>query len=478
MKKILYSLIAVLAMVMSSCSNDDIEIIKTGGVTFNISTQGVYDDFEISEQFKSRFLSGSYNIGVYTFVYDEEGNLAASDSVYTQTFGTISQSFSDLRCGNYTAITLEMLVDADENYQSDNWVIVGKDKISTLEIVNKDFTSYWYSAVGTSTNNINVTNDNGTSLNIVPKGIGAIVETRMTNFDKSDYKCLNFFTKDQPVGRFLNPALTGEDRFHYESYNETNTWTERGYTWSSAGLKDVESPTIYLLEEGNVRCCFGAQKEDANGKLIGSFIAYPNANTILPVSDGKTYYGGFHYIGGSDDKCTASMFDSWDNYLTWYKSLTTVNTLVPDLYMNWGGSVNNAQSFMNGYSMTLGKTGQAILMSDGSYEIDYKGKGKESLISYSFKKQSTGLFEVDVRYSKSTVTKNEIMNYLTANYTYITNQDDIYMYMSTDRKTIVMFFSVADEWDLGFVDADYLNSASNAKLKNNPKELLKVYMKR
>ena len=60
----------------------------------------------------------------------------------------------------------------------------------------------------------------------------------------------------------------------------------------------------------------------------------------------------------------------------------------------------------------------------------------------------------------------------------ITNQDDIYMYMSTDRKTIVMFFSVADEWDLGFVDADYLNSASNAKLKNNPKELLKVYMKR
>ena len=59
MKKILYSLIAVLAMVMSSCSNDDIEIIKTGGVTFNVSTQGVYDDFEVSDDFKNRFLSGS-----------------------------------------------------------------------------------------------------------------------------------------------------------------------------------------------------------------------------------------------------------------------------------------------------------------------------------------------------------------------------------------------------------------------------------
>ena len=103
MKKILYSLIAVLAMVMSSCSNDDIEIIKTGGVTFNVSTQGVYDDFEVSDDFKNRFLSGSYNVGVYTFIYDETGNLAASDSVYTQTFGNIPQTFTSLKTGNYTA---------------------------------------------------------------------------------------------------------------------------------------------------------------------------------------------------------------------------------------------------------------------------------------------------------------------------------------------------------------------------------------
>ena len=376
MKKILYSLIAVLAMVMSSCSNDDIEIIKTGGVTFNVSTQGVYDDFEVSDDFKNRFLSGSYNVGVYTFVYDETGNLAASDSVYTQTFGNIPQTFTSLKTGNYTAITLEMLVDADENYQSVNWVIVGKDKISTLEIVNKDFKAYWYSAVGYSTTKFSLGQGNQ-SFNIVPKGMGAIVRTSMTNFDQSDYKCVNFFTKDQPVGRYLNPALSGEERFHYDSYNETNTWIERGYVYKSAGLDNVEAPSIYLLEEGDIRCCFGAQKEDENGKLIGSFWAYPNANTILSVVDGNRYYGGFHYLGGSDEKCAAGLFDTWDNYLTWYKSLTTVNTLVPDLYMTWGGSVTNVQTFMKGYSMTLGKSGQAVLMSDGSYEIDYKGKGKE-----------------------------------------------------------------------------------------------------
>lgn len=475
MKKILYSLIAILAMVISSCSNDDIEIIKTGGVTFNVSTQGVYDDFEVSDDFKNRFLSGSYNVGVYTFIYDETGDLAASDSVYTQTFGNIAQTFTSLKTGNYTAITLEMLVDADENYQSDNWVIVGKDKISTLEIVNKDFKAYWYSAVGYSTTKFSL-GQGKQSFNIVPKGMGAIVDTRMTNFDKSDFKCAVFFTKDQPIGRYLNPDLTGDDRFHYDSYNESNSWTPRGYTWKSEGLNEVEAPTIYLLEEGDIRCCFGAEKEDANGDLIGSFIAYPNRNTVLSVKDGKRYNGGFHYLGGSDEKCAAGLFDSWDNYLAWYKSLTTVNTLVPDLYMNWGGSVTNAQSFMNSYTMTLGKSGQAVLMSDGSYEIDYKGKGKESLISYSFKTQTAGLFEVDVRYSKSTVAKNEIMNYLTANYNYLASQDETYMYMSADGKTIVMFFTVADEWNLGFVDMNYVNSSTTAQIKNNSKAFLRAYL--
>ena len=37
MKKILYSLIAVLAMVMSSCSNDDIEVLHSVNIKVNPS---------------------------------------------------------------------------------------------------------------------------------------------------------------------------------------------------------------------------------------------------------------------------------------------------------------------------------------------------------------------------------------------------------------------------------------------------------
>ena len=70
----------------------------------------------------------------------------------------------------------------------------------------------------------------------------------------------------------------------------------------------------------------------------------------------------------------------------------------------------------------------------------------------------------------------EIMNYLTANYNYLASQDETYMYMSADGNTVVMFFTVADEWNLGFVDMNYVNSSKTAQIKNNSKAFLRAYL--
>ena len=136
---------------------------------------------------------------------------------------------------------------------------------------------------------------------------------------------------------------------------------------------------------------------------------------------------------------------------------------------------------MSLYSMTLGKWGKAELMDDGSYEIDYKGKGKASMIAYSFKTQTTGLFEVDIRYPKTKVTKNEILSYLNNNYNFIVSQDDIYMYMSADEKTVASLLTVGNEWNVAFIDKDYLISQSNEieiVKPIYPDALLKTYMKK
>ena len=69
MKKILYSLIAVLAMVMSSCSNDDIEVFKTGGVTVNVNTQSVYNEFGMDDIIRD-FIRDENKYGIKVFSVD------------------------------------------------------------------------------------------------------------------------------------------------------------------------------------------------------------------------------------------------------------------------------------------------------------------------------------------------------------------------------------------------------------------------
>ena len=484
MKKILYSLIAVLAMVMSSCSNDDIEVIKTGGVAFNVSSQGVYDDFGISDDFKNNYLSGSYYIGIYTFVYNSDGSLAVSDSLYTKTFGNVEQRFDNLKYGEYTVVSVEMLVDEDDSYQSAAWRIIGKEKLSTLEIVHKDFIdkskkeedkSYvaeWQMAVGCATCNFVIDRKDEYVLNLIPKGLGAIINTYMTNFSQSNFKALFFYTKNQPVGRYLNPNLVGDDRFHYDKYTEERVWTHRGGAWYDY-IPDPFKPRVYLLEAGNVLCCFGAHIENADGTLNPGFNSCPNDNTKYLVEDGKTYFAGFHYLGGENEDCIGDIFCEYSQYLKWYSSLPT--SIIPKLYQTWGASVRDVQKYMNNYEMVLGEEGVASLQDDGNYAISFIGRNQENSIYYVFTSQTSGLFEIMINYPNNNSNFTQILDYLNSNYELLVNSEDIYMFVSSDEKTGVVLSPVEDSLVLVFID---MNSSTSTQIKSNPKAFLKTYVRK
>ena len=89
MKKILYSLIAVLAMVMSSCSNDDIEI--TRAISVKVNPSGVIAPFtyEINDGELESF-STKYKLRVHTFAYNEKGLLVAQDIQYLKNYASIA----------------------------------------------------------------------------------------------------------------------------------------------------------------------------------------------------------------------------------------------------------------------------------------------------------------------------------------------------------------------------------------------------
>ena len=141
MKKYFSLLVAFVAF-LSSCNNDDIGSSYTKDehyyetFTYNVNTQPVFDEFNATSTIRSRFLSGTlgnFHVGVFTYIYDTNGDLKETKSSYNQTFGSESYEFT-LEDGRYTAVSIEMLVDKDDNYQSPRFEIKGQEKLSTLEI--------------------------------------------------------------------------------------------------------------------------------------------------------------------------------------------------------------------------------------------------------------------------------------------------------------------------------------------------------
>ncbi len=475
MKKYFSLLIAFVAF-LSSCSNDDIGSSYTKDehyyetFTYNVNTQPVFDEFNATSTIKNRFLSGEYGnfqIGVYTYIYDINGDLADSRFSYNQTFGSESYEFT-LEDGKYTAISIEMLVDKDDNYSSPRFEIKGKDKLSSLEIAYRTFTgtdgktyyystSLWYQCIGVSTQTINVERSMST-VTVSPNPIGVIVSCSFFNFNNSTYDYLLLRTKNAPIGRYLDPSKTGDERFKYESYNEGNNVTVREYTHKDT-MNEEENIDVYLLEEGaDIDCRLGARHYPEGWYTNGQ---------LSRLEDGKTYYAGLYYIGGTEGSdLYGGIFDNTNDFNSWYnyaKTLyqpTTLSTLT-EPFTTWGSSVSTVQSNMTGYTLEIGSAGKAVANSSGSsYHIAYSAKSPVAAIFYYFNSETTGLNESDVFYIKSAISQDKILELLNGRYTYLLDSDGTYLYMTNDGKSYVMLMELDDYWVVAYLDPASLSSSS------------------
>lgn len=466
MKKIILSLL-VMAGIFASCSNDEIEVNTYGDLIYTISTQSVYDDFGVAEQFKSNFLneSGDYNIGLWTFFYDKEGNLALADSLAVKTFGQIERRFSNLPTGQYTAITIEMLVKESEDNQSESFAIVGQDKLATLELYQKDFVAAWYSAVGVSTNIVNVNKGNNSEFNVKPQGIGVYVDWYAYNFDYTDYDLIAFYTKEQPVGRYLSPSYSGNERFHYDKYLDSNVYTFRNYRYPASGLIDNRYiSSAYLLEEGTVRCIFGAQKENSSGELESGIYQAPTDDIYFEVKDGKTYYGCFCYVGGSSlwrENLKANIFNSYEELKRWYNQLSFKLNDYVDPYLVWGASSSEVTNYMESQGLSMQQDG--INTNNNTYWTYFENNKGTVGYEYRFNTDKTNLQNLLMSYSSEKYSKTDIMSKLEEKFVYRGYDEDLGgdFYYSADFSTLLLLFE--NEGDYYVL---YLGNSSPSKAKS------------
>lgn len=477
MKKYIFGMLMAVGL-LASCSNDDIDItvVEKNQTTFSYSveTQNVYDKFNATNTLKSVFLSGDagdYYLAVYTYIYDDNGQLVANGTDYEKTFGEVSRDFT-LADGKYTAVSVEMIVDKDNKYESETFEMVGTEKLSTLEISFKkdadgdylNFSTLWYECIGVSTQQLNVNGELHT-LKVTPKPIGVVLNTEFTNFDKSTYNILSVNTKNVPVGRYLDPQKTGDARFHYLEYNPSGTISARWIGVYLDGIPSREGADVYFIEEGDIECSLSSTFY--NGVEIERF---PTPLLVNGMRDGETYYGGMYYIGGeyqSGKDYHVGVFKTQAEYNSWFKEAqaadnTRLSLVTP--YMIWGAKVSAVHSAMVGAQQTKGTSTTGIYNSStGTYYTEYQGMDMASKIQYNFTTSTNGLFEASVAYDSKRFSVSKIKDELDAKYIYLTVSDNgSYGYATNDYKTIILLVPGSTYNIVAYMDVSYVSSSKRA----------------
>lgn len=173
MKKILYSLIAVLAIVMSSCSNDDIEI--TRAISVKVNPSGVIAPFTYEKNAgELESFNTNYKLRIHTFAYNEKGILVAQDVQYLENYASIANSNLNLEKGTYTIAAVTDVVKMDgANIKTEYWKISDTEKLSTTKITDAGRIGGKYKILGVDIQKMTL-GDNKNECRLNPKSVGAL----------------------------------------------------------------------------------------------------------------------------------------------------------------------------------------------------------------------------------------------------------------------------------------------------------------
>lgn len=461
MKHLLYSaLMALVMLAFTACSNEEIEISSIRKVEVTVPTTHLYDKFSISSYQNFLGNNDSYHIEVRLFIYDQKGYLVKEESQTSKTFTDFKFPINNLKEGNYKVVALQTMVDANDQLEADDlsefWTLVNKTKLSDFRVDTKIHKIYWYGALGMGYGSLEVKNaESKLTMNIEP--VGSLLDFDYENMASTSYVESAFFFHKAPDGVNVNSLFSHGDRLYYENYNGSNTWSPVGVFYKSTGLGAEDSKTLFLIGYGQTRVCFGVA--DATQYSNSKFSSYPSGGMNYTFEWGKRYQAFTAY--NSDTQNFDYFLGTNEEFSSWYQQYKTKYFAQPTT--NWGTTVNNVKSFMNGY--TLGnQNGQIIETEDGNYVLWYKGKYQEEETDYYFSSSTGGLYRAYVFVKQNVISEEDMATYIkNLGYNYVgkTSDNKAYVFESADENTVV-HFGLNDQgvWYVCFFDVN--NPLNNA----------------
>ncbi len=349
MKKIFNLLGVAVAVFLTACSNEAIEIETSAGkvknaVTITVSPSNFTSSYNyvdtkhntnIADYYRTFHSEYSGLISVRTYFYDRNtGELADSVRRFVETADNDVVMSADLPVGDYYAVSMICMSYGDE---VPFWNIADREKLETAKLVqtNKTPSSLW-NVLSVSTEKFSVLSDSHMSVSTVPSPVGSIIYYYYQNFqykNQSTYgtiadngiRSIAFYTRNKAVAYKLNPQAT--NRYEYLEDGGANNWyyvknsepTNFDDSWAYF-QKDLYGYAYFLAPEASMTFGYTLDGET-------TFHSYGKATkTFQPGKVHLAYWDYFQvgnpYMGIADNS-------HWNTYTT--KAISDVSTTaLPD----------------------------------------------------------------------------------------------------------------------------------------------------
>lgn len=179
MKKIIFALFALVG-IMSSCTNDDIEI--THATTIKVNPSGVVAPFTVELNAGELESFGSdYKLRVRVLAYNKDGILCSQDEQYLSNYAGLANCNLSLTNGTFRVIAITDVVNTKTGANvPEFWDLSGIDNLSTTKLADLGYIGGPYKILGVASKSVNIT-DGENSYTLNPEPVGALCLVFMRN---------------------------------------------------------------------------------------------------------------------------------------------------------------------------------------------------------------------------------------------------------------------------------------------------------
>lgn len=189
MKKYMIMCMTVMAIMLSSCKNEDISITRE--INFEINPYTVVRDFTYDPLESITVLPSDGNLRVRLFIYDSEGQLVQLKEQELDAYDEIMNESLQLANGSYTAIAISD-VSRRNNVIPQYWRLDGESQLSTLKLFDEGWISQ-YKTLGVAQLDLVVSADSPNSHLISIKPAGALIMSIVYDIHHFDDNSIDYY---------------------------------------------------------------------------------------------------------------------------------------------------------------------------------------------------------------------------------------------------------------------------------------------